>query len=175
MILIVYGHPYPSRSIVNNRLLAGISDIDDIEVRPLYNLYPDFDIDVDAEQHALEKADLVILQYPMRWYSCPSLVREWTDQVFTEGWAYGEGGTALQGKTLMWAVTTGGKSDHFDTGTTPGIDALYQPFQATALYCGMHWHAPYTQLGTFGISDAEIDEAVARYRKCIIDWKENNQ
>jgi glutathione-regulated potassium-efflux system ancillary protein KefF len=32
----------------------------------------------------------------------------WIDKVFSHGWAYGHNGNALKGKSLMWAVTTGG-------------------------------------------------------------------
>ena len=57
-VTIVYGHPYPRRSIGCRALVEAISTLEDVEVRPIYTLYPDFDIDVAAERTALERAQL---------------------------------------------------------------------------------------------------------------------
>ncbi len=61
---------------------------------------PDFNIDINAEQRALERADLVVLQHPMQWYSFPPLLKLWIDKVLEHGWAYGHDGNALVGKRL---------------------------------------------------------------------------
>jgi glutathione-regulated potassium-efflux system ancillary protein KefF len=78
-----------------------------VEIRSLYHLYPDFNIDIAAEQEALSRAELVVWQHPMQWYSVPPLLKLWIDKVLAHGWAYGHGARALQGKSLLWAVTTG--------------------------------------------------------------------
>lgn len=57
MILIIYAHPYPRHSHANQRLLQAVRDLPEVEVRSLYELYPDFNIDINAEQRALERAD----------------------------------------------------------------------------------------------------------------------
>jgi glutathione-regulated potassium-efflux system ancillary protein KefF len=98
MILIIYAHPYPRHSHANHRLLQAVKDIPEVEVRSLYELYPDFNIDINAEQRALERADLVVLQHPMQWYSQPPLLKLWIDKVLEHGWAYGHEGNALVGK-----------------------------------------------------------------------------
>ena len=38
-----------------------------VEIRSLYQLYPDFNIDIAAEQDALARADLIIWRHPMQW------------------------------------------------------------------------------------------------------------
>ncbi len=110
MILIIYAHPYPRHSHANHRLLQAVKDLPEVEVRSLYELYPDFNIDINAEQQALERADLVVLQHPMQWYSEPPLLKLWIDKVLEHGWAYGHEGDALVGKDVLWAVTSGGMS-----------------------------------------------------------------
>lgn len=40
--------------------MNAVSDLSGLEVRSLYDLYPDFDIDVTAQQAALSRADLVV-------------------------------------------------------------------------------------------------------------------
>ena len=113
MILIIYAHPYPQHSHANKRMLEQAGTLEGVEIRSLYQLYPDFNIDVAAEQAALARADLVIWQHPMQWYSVPPLLKLWMDKVLSHGWAYGHNGIALRGKSLMWAVTTGGGESHF--------------------------------------------------------------
>src|SRR5690606_1848876 len=108
MILIIYAHPYPRHSHANKRMIEHAAPLDGVEIRSLYELYPDFDIDISAEQAAVERADLIVWQHPMQWYGVPPLLKLWMDKVLSHGWAYGEGGHALHGKQLLWAVTTGG-------------------------------------------------------------------
>jgi putative NADPH-quinone reductase len=52
-------HPNLPESRVNLALINGLDD--DIEVRDMYDLYPDFKIDVAAEQKVLLEADRVVL------------------------------------------------------------------------------------------------------------------
>ena len=60
MILIIYAHPYPQHSHANKRMLKQVETLDGVEIRSLYQLYPDFTIDIAAEQQALERADAVV-------------------------------------------------------------------------------------------------------------------
>ncbi|WP_201331020.1 NAD(P)H-dependent oxidoreductase, partial [Lactobacillus nasalidis] len=52
--LIIFAHPHSRASKVNRPLLKAAEDLDNVTVRDLYQLYPDFKIDVAAEQAALE-------------------------------------------------------------------------------------------------------------------------
>jgi len=96
-ILVLAAHPNWRESRVNSRMLAAARAIERVQVRDLYNLYPDYDIDVGAEQAAAAAATLIVLLHPIQWYSMPALQKLWLDEVLTYGWAYGHGGTALQG------------------------------------------------------------------------------
>ncbi len=175
MILIIYAHPYPQHSHANKRMLEQAGTLEGVEIRSLYQLYPDFNIDVAAEQAALARADLVIWQHPMQWYSVPPLLKLWMDKVLSHGWAYGHNGIALRGKSLMWAVTTGGGESHFDIGSFPGFPVLAQPLQATALYCGMKWLPPFAMHCTFICDDETLQAQARRYRQRLIDWQEHTR
>ncbi|MCJ8206953.1 glutathione-regulated potassium-efflux system oxidoreductase KefF [Pseudomonas sp. RGM2987] len=173
MILIIYAHPYPEQSRVNQAMLKQVSNDPEMVIRSLYDLYPGFDIDVEAEQRAVEQAQLVVLQHPMYWYSVPPLLKLWIDKVFTHGWAYGKDATGLKGKGLLWAVTTGGEHDHFQMGDYPGFAALAQPLQATALYCNMRWLDPVVVHGAFaGACDAQLAQ-IEHYGARLAAWKED--
>lgn len=107
MIYLVFAHPYPSQSRVNRALLDAVRDLPGVDVCSLYDRYPDFDIDVAAEQSALSRAELVIWMHPVFWYSVPGLMKQWFDKVLSYGWAYGDGAAGLRGKDCLWVATTG--------------------------------------------------------------------
>jgi len=174
MILIIYAHPYPRHSHANKRMIEHVATLDGVEIRSLYELYPDFDIDISAEQAAVERADLIVWQHPMQWYSVPPLLKLWMDKVLSHGWAYGEGGHALHGKQLLWAVTTGGGEHHFELGGHPGFDVLSQPLQSTALYCGLKWLPPFTMHNTFVEDDETLQAQARHYKQRLIDWQETH-
>lgn len=44
--------------------------------------------DVVAEQARIDRADALVLVYPVYWWSMPGLLKGWIDRVFTNGWAF---------------------------------------------------------------------------------------
>lgn len=46
--------------------------------------------DVAAEHTRIDRADALVLVYPLYWWSFPALLKGWIDRVFTQGWAYAE-------------------------------------------------------------------------------------
>lgn len=44
--------------------------------------------DVTAEHARIDRADALVLVYPVYWWSMPGLLKGWIDRVFTNGWAY---------------------------------------------------------------------------------------
>jgi len=47
--------------------------------------------DVAAEQARIDRADALVLVYPVYWWSMPGLMKGWIERVFANGWAYDEG------------------------------------------------------------------------------------
>lgn len=174
MILVVHAHPYPSRSRAGRALLAGLSELPQLEVRSLYDKYPDFDIDIAAEQAALSQAQLLILLHPVYWYSVPSLLKHWFDQVLQPGWAYGTGGDALHGKDCLWAVTTGG-DPHSYSGSgvhAHGFADFVAPIEQTARFCGLRWLDPFIVHAAQDLGDAELRACASRLRDRVLAWRD---
>lgn len=46
--------------------------------------------DVLAEQQRLDRADALVLVYPIYWWSFPAQLKGWIDRVFIQGWAFTE-------------------------------------------------------------------------------------
>jgi glutathione-regulated potassium-efflux system ancillary protein KefF len=173
VILVVLAHPYPRRSRACAALVEAVRDIPDLEVRSLYDLYPDFDVDRAAEQAALRRARLVVWLHPIFWYTVPALMKHWFDDVLVRGFAYGPGGSALAGKDLLWAVTTGGDEDSYgESGRhRHSFDTFTPVVEQTARYCGMNWLAPFVVHGAHEVAAQSLGESGRALRARIEAWR----
>jgi glutathione-regulated potassium-efflux system ancillary protein KefF len=162
MILVVHAHPYPSRSRGCAALLAGLAGLPQLEVRSLYALYPDFDIDAGAEQAALTRASFVVWLHPLYWYTTPALMKHWFDQVL-HGDFIGSG--ALRDKPCLWAVTTGGGEYAPGGAHEYPFDAFARPLEMTARYCGMRWLEPFVVHDASGVGAAELERRGTQLRE----------
>ena len=142
----------------------GITSVD------LYQDYPRFDIDADVEQKRLLEHDVLLFQFPMFWYSTPSILKEWQDLVLEHGFAYGSGGDKLEGKRMLLAITAAGPEDAYSAGGYqhyPMRDFL-RPLEQTARLCGMHFATPYVLFGSLKApTDGRIESHVEGYRRLI--------
>jgi glutathione-regulated potassium-efflux system ancillary protein KefF len=161
--LVLAAHPDWRDSRVNRQLLAAARAEPTVHTRDLYGLYPDYDVDVQAEQDIAAAAQLIVLLHPIQWYSMPPLLKLWLDQVLAYGWAYGEGGTALQGKDLWLVATTGGPeaSYHPQGYNRYFFDAFLPPYEQTATLCGMRFLPPLLLHGARRAADETIANHVA--------------
>ncbi len=157
-IYLLAAHPNWRESRVNRRLRDAVRSLAAVEVCDLYGRYPDYDVDVAAEQARLAAARLVVLMHPIQWYSMPALQKLWLDEVLTYGWAYGVDGTALRGKDLWLVATTGGpeSSYHPRSYNRYFFDAFLPPYEQTAALCGMRFLPPLILHGAHNAPEAEV-------------------
>jgi glutathione-regulated potassium-efflux system ancillary protein KefG len=168
-ILVIFAHPLLEKSIVNKALIEAIPKSDHITFRDLYELYPEFDIDVEAEQKQLSAHDVIIWHHPMYWYSCPPLLKQWIDMVLEYNWAYGKLGNALNGKYIFQTITTGGNQENY---CATGKDKytmleLLEPFIQTARVCKMNYLPPFVVHGTHRISAEEVEKESENFTKIL--------
>ena len=168
-VLILFAHPALEKSRVNRILVQGLDRLDGVTVHDLYEVYPDFDIDVAEEQKLLLDHDVIVLHHPFFWYSVPALLKQWEDLVLEHGWAYGAGGTALVGKKMMAAITTGGRASAYCRGghNRYTIEELLRPIEQTARLCGMEYLPPFVVHGTHGMTPAETHDHSRDYRRAL--------
>ncbi len=176
MITILYAHPYSRRSNSTKALLAAVQQLSQVHVRNLYEMYPDFHIDVEAEQSALNKARTLVLLHPLFWYHMPALLSLWCEKVLSFGWAYGldAGGNqarALAGKRMMWAISVGGTADSFteENGEHYSLAQLAAPIRQSALLCGLNWLTPYTLYNAITLGPTDLLSAAEAFRDRIVD------
>lgn len=168
-VLLLFAHPALEKSRVNRRLIEGLDRTEGITFHDLYEAYPDFDVDVGREQALLLEHDVIVLHHPFFWYSTPALVKQWEDLVLEHGWAYGKGGDALQGKTMMSTITTGGRQSAYQRGghNRFTIAELLRPIEQTAVLCGLDYLPPFVVHGTHAMQPSEIDRHATDYRRAL--------
>jgi glutathione-regulated potassium-efflux system ancillary protein KefF len=176
-LLVITAHPQMELSRVSRRLMEAAGEAVRAEVRDLYALYPDYLIDVAAEQSALASARLVVWLHPIQWYHMPPLMKLWLDEVFTYGWAYGTGGTALQGKDLWLVASTGGPEESYQPSgyNRYHFDAFLPPYEQTAALCGMRFLPPLLLHGAHRVSAAALEDHARVFSDRLAsypDWPE---
>ncbi|MBA4243599.1 MAG: NAD(P)H dehydrogenase [Pseudomonas sp.] len=112
--------------------------------------------DIQAELDKLLWADLLILNFPLYWFSVPAMLKGWIDRVLVSGVCYGgkrfydQGG--LAGKKALVSLTLGGREHMFGEGAIHGpLEDMLRPLlRGTLAYVGMDvlepfvaWHVPY--------------------------------
>ncbi|MEZ9304821.1 NAD(P)H-dependent oxidoreductase [Vibrio breoganii] len=167
-VLLLFAHPSQSRSEVNIALYKAAKKVPGITCVDLYSEYPKYDIDIEREQQRLLDHDVIIFQFPLYWYSTPSILKEWQDLVLEYGFAYGHEGTAIQGKQFFCAITAGGKEDAYQTDgyNHYTIQELLHPIEQTAALTGMNYWAPFVLFG----SRTALEEG--RVKEHVKSWKQ---
>jgi NAD(P)H dehydrogenase (quinone) len=98
--------------------------------------------DILTEQKKLRDCDLLILQFPLWWFSMPAILKGWVDRVMSMGFAYGGGqwydNGGMKGRKAMLAITTGGPDFMYSPlGRNGDIEKFLFPIQHGILYfCG---------------------------------------
>lgn len=168
--LIVYAHPAHQRSRANQALLNSVRDIAEVTVHDLYEVYPNFFIDVPAEQALLEQYDLIVIQHPVYWYNMPALLREWQDLVLEYGFAYGKGRRKLAGKGLWVVLTAGAPANTYDESAVNErpLSDYFLHYDRMANVCGMDKSENYELYYGRHTSDVELAKGCAEYRANLL-------
>jgi glutathione-regulated potassium-efflux system ancillary protein KefG len=165
-ILILFAHPRYEKSLNNKVLVAHIMEKDNITFHDLYEEYPDFNIDTEKEKELLTQHDVIVWQHPFYWYSSPPLLKQWIDIVLEFGWAYGPGGTKLQGKYIFNTITTGGQRSAYSREgyNRFTVKELLVPFEQTAVLCKMTYLPPFALHGTHRMTREEALRTADQYK-----------
>ena len=169
-LIVYYAHPGHQHSHVNRYMAGAAAAVAGITFVDLYRDYPRFDINVDAEQQRLLDHDVMLFEFPLFWYSTPSIIKEWQDLVLEHGFAYGADGDKLAGKRMMLVVTAAGPEDAYSAGGYqhyPLRDFL-RPLEQTARLCSMKFAAPYVLYASLRApSTGAVEQHVAGYQRLL--------
>lgn len=121
---------------------------------------------VTDEIARLDRADLLILQYPMWWHLPPAMLKGWFDRVLI----YGEVYTSQKrfekgryaGKRAMLSVTVGSSPETYAfDGRSGDIDLLLWPVNFSLVYVGFSVISPFVAYGVEAGLRYSVPEVVA--------------
>lgn len=137
---------------------------------------------VVEELARMDRADLLVLQYPMWWHLPPAMLKGWFDRV----WAYGEAYTSAKrfengrfaGKRAMLSVTVGtSRETYLHDGRSGDIDLMLWPVNFNLAYGGFtvlqHFVAYGVEAGLRYSDPAAIEsrlqQIVADFRAALVN------
>lgn len=141
--LIIMSHPDVAQSTSQQFLLAAIKGEEQIQIRHLESILAEREskhFDKSIERACLQEADRIFLQFPFYWYQCPSVMKQWMDEVLTLNLSQ-----KYKKKELGIVVIVGAKKDRYTAGGSVGfgIEELLRPYQALANQLGWEYQTPF--------------------------------
>ena len=141
--LIIMSHPDVDQSTSQQFLLAAVKGEEQIQIRHLESILAkqeDNHFDKTIERAFLQEADRIIFQFPLYWYQCPSVMKQWMDEVLTLNLSQKD-----TKKEFGIVVTVGAKKDRYTAGGSVGfgIEELLRPYQALANQLGWEYQTPF--------------------------------
>lgn len=173
-VLIISGHTNLTASVANKRILDTLhARLPKAEIVRLDELYPDFKIDVEAEQERLLRADIIVLQFPVFWYSAPSILERWMEETFQHGFSHGSTGDKLKGKKLVLSFTTGAPEAMYSREGAMGytIDEFLPCYKATCRLCQMEF-AGYVYTGGVSYGNRTSSELIGQQNAASVEHAE---
>ena len=133
-----------------------------------------FSDDIAAELDKLMWCDVLILQFPLWWFSFPAIMKGWIDRVFVNGAVYGAGRRydtgGLAGKRAMLVTSTAAfETMAADDGLVGARDVILWPIQnGTLAYAGCTVLPPFVAWNASFVDDATrgryLDDYAERLR-----------
>jgi len=123
----------------------------------------------------VNRADVIILQFPLWWFGLPAILKGWIDRVFASGGRIYGGGKwydrgVFVGKRAMCSLTIGGPPPIYsERGLNGPIDAILFPINHGMLYfVGFTVIEPFLVHAPARLSDGERAAHLARYRERVL-------
>lgn len=126
--------------------------------------------DITNELARLQRADLLVLLFPLWWFGMPAILKGWIDRVFLSGITYGRTAVfehgRLRGKRALVAVTTGAPEHAFGTESLNGdILNILQPLHRGVLgFTGMTVLPPFVGYHVPYISPSEREHLLSQWQ-----------
>ena len=120
--LIIFAHTFWKDSKVNRALLEELKNNKNVNVHNLSVIYPDGKINsVKSEVELLKEADNIIFQFPLFWFSMPSLLKD---------------------KTFKIITTAGGEKSFYESSDF-NINKILSPINLSFKYLGLKIEEPF--------------------------------
>ena len=189
-LLMVSGHARSDVSTATKTIMEEVkNEFPDAELLYLDKTYPDFKIDIRRERQRIASADIIVLQYPIQWYTPPAIMKLWLEEVFTFGFAHDAEGGKLNGKKLILSMTSGAPESQYHIGEklTFPMEIYQLPLLQLAELCGMDfggmvYTGGYVLLRKYADKELHIQMAkdhaqilIGKIREAMTSFSTNNE
>jgi NAD(P)H dehydrogenase (quinone) len=127
--------------------------------------------DIGAEIEKVRWCDMLILQFPLYWFSLPAILKGWVDRVFVPGFAFGAGKWyergGLAGKRAMLTLSMSSYPEMMAADGLNGLlDVHLWPIQNGVLaFCGFDVLEPFVAHSVPHVDDAARSVMLEEYRQ----------
>ena len=134
--------------------------------------------DVRAELEKLERAELLLIHFPLWWFGVPAILKGWFDRVLVMGRVYGGGRWydkgVFAGKRAMLVLTTGGpEAVYRPDGVNGSLHTILEPIQHGVLaFTGFSPLEPHIVHAPAHLSEQERGAALERHASVLRDLKQ---
>ncbi|WP_369371654.1 NAD(P)H-dependent oxidoreductase [Promicromonospora sp. Populi] len=132
--------------------------------------------EVEADLQAVFRADLLVLSFPLWWFSLPAILKGWIDRVFVMGGVSGGDlgafdQAALTGRRAVLLATTGGPAATFtrDGAFGDANDFLFHINRGMLEFVGYDALEPVLTFGPAHLDDVERAAALVDVRRAFCD------
>lgn len=96
-------------------------------------------------------------------------MKQYLDEVFTHGWAYGSKGDALKGKNIGLAISIGSIAEAYtpEGNVKFTIDELVSPMIATTRFVSANYVGAHKLYSAFTIAPSQLEENTQDYLNFI--------
>lgn len=133
--------------------------------------------DIAVEMEKLKRADLVIFQFPVWWFSMPAVLKGWADRVFARGFAYLPGRKydtgMFKGKTAMVTTTTGSSADTYAPDGIDGdiLTVLWPIHNGLLRYSGFDVLPPFVAYMPGRVGEDGRQAYLEAYKKRLVEFE----
>jgi NAD(P)H dehydrogenase (quinone) len=127
--------------------------------------------DLAREQQRFQKADLLVVHFPLWWGGMPAILKGWFDRVLAYGFAYADGkrydSGYFRGRRGILCVTTGGTTERFSPAGVYGpiSQVLYPVHRCMIEYLGMQALDPFIAYAAPRVDDAARRDYLAAWEQ----------
>ena len=156
--LVIVAHPEIDNSTTQQFFKEGLAGFDNYEWHEIKQ-----EFEVAAERLLLIKADRIVFQFPLYWYSAPAILKQWLDEVFSVNQL------DLSGKELGLVVSTGSPAKDFQAGGTEKytMSEVLRPYEMLANRLGMKYLTPVLIHQFAYLKETDKQRLLVRYQQYI--------
>lgn len=129
--------------------------------------------DIQIELNMLKACDLLVLNFPIYWFSVPAILKGWIDRVFLSGEVYGGRNFydrgLMKGKRALLTFTLGGRDHMFGDAAVHGdLNTMLRPLLRGSLgYAGFEVLEPFAAYHVPYISDEARAQVMDDFDACL--------